>query len=75
MSVDDVTEKLKAIGPYVTYEAPTEQVPMHRWSIGSAPQGVDAHRAMLCVDGLSRLDDEDWDSLIAEGKNRYEGRT
>lgn len=76
MSTDDVKEMLKEIGPHVLHA--TSEVAgktFHMFTVGSAPAGKDAYRACLCIPSVVRLEEVDWDTMIAEGKNRYEGRT
>ena len=71
MTEEVVTEQLKEIGPYVTYDKDVsiEGITLHKWVVSEKPFGPGGKTAVLAmVDEIKPLSDEDMNL----GRQRYE---
>lgn len=69
MTPEQISERLKEIGPYVSYSCiDTDQGSIHTWHVKDVESGRPKHHAML---GLKNFDGIDWPQVIKEGRERY----
>lgn len=76
MNVDDVTERLREVGPHVRFrhlESASPDAPgTLAWFITEHPAGPSRRGTGIAIADDAVLAALDWDAAIAEGKERYE---
>lgn len=77
MEINDVSEMMKQIGPYVSHSTiDIENHTVHLWTIGVSEFGISSALATLMIasehGSQPDLEGQDWQKIIEDGKGRYE---